>query len=72
MNNLVLAGCCLLLAYLGFATWRAFQADVSSADIASAVATPPVPTIKLHQETQRQGPTITVDQNTIGKENPFQ
>jgi hypothetical protein len=31
-----------------------------------------LPTLKLNQDNERQGPAVTVDPNLIGKDNPFQ
>lgn len=59
-----------VLGYLTYATWNAATA-VSEAPIVSDVPTPSLPVLKLNQANKREGPTITVDQGQIGKDNPF-
>jgi hypothetical protein len=64
-------GSVLLLAYLIFGSWQAFQSPVAVSTPA-VLATPVLPVMKLNQDNKRQAPAITVDENGIGKSNPFQ
>lgn len=70
-NLMVFVCVCLVLGYLAFASWQALEID-TSADNTQTAGAPNVPKLKLNQENERQGPSIKVDEENIGKENPFE
>jgi cytochrome c-type biogenesis protein CcmH/NrfG len=58
------------LGYLIYGSWQAFQTPKASGT-PQASATPSIPVLKLNQDNKREAPPITVDQDGIGKQNPF-
>lgn len=59
-----------VFGYLIYGSWQAFEAAPVTA-APKVAATPAIPELKLNQENKRQAPPITVDQNGIGKSDPF-
>lgn len=59
-----------IFGYLIYGSWQAFKAPVEAVAI-QVSPTPSIPELKLNQDNKREAPPITVDQNGIGKQDPF-
>ena len=64
---MLLAGATLV----GFATSGVLKAVTPNASANAVPTLPPIPKLNLNKNHARQGPTVTVDQGAIGRDNPF-
>lgn len=59
-----------VLGFLIFATWQAYQPSVA-AGTPVLTSTPALPQLKLNEDHSRKAPEIVVQEEEVGKDNPF-
>lgn len=71
VNWIVLLVLFLAVAYTGYATHTVLNETEATVTVPSGAKVADLPTLKLHQNHQRQAPEVQVDQGQIGRPDPL-